>query len=114
MLRTRSHSRQKKCHIRVGLQDVTVQIRAVKAIYNHRSLRGTSYRKRNRTRHDQPQAKRTNRSVLRMTVLLMIFDTPEPLNEEEMVEIRRQAGERIGLWRKHALYDTFALLLNCA
>ena len=49
-----------------------------------------------------------------MTVLLMIFDTPEPLNEEEMVEIRRQAGERIGLWRKRALYSTVALLLNCA
>jgi hypothetical protein len=49
-----------------------------------------------------------------MTVLLTIFDTPEPLNDEEMVEVREYAGERIRLWRRRALYSTVALLLSSA
>ena len=49
-----------------------------------------------------------------MSILLMIFDTPEPLNDEEMVEVRKYAGRRIRLWRRRSLYSAVALLLSCA
>jgi hypothetical protein len=43
-----------------------------------------------------------------------IFDSERPLSDHEMLEVRQYARERIGLWRKRALYSTVALLLSCA
>jgi hypothetical protein len=34
--------------------------------------------------------------------------------DEEIVEIRKIARKRIGLWRKRSLYSALALLLSCA
>jgi hypothetical protein len=44
----------------------------------------------------------------------MIFGTPEPLSDKEMVEVRQYAEERIRLWRKRSLYSVGALLLSSA
>jgi hypothetical protein len=46
--------------------------------------------------------------------MMTIFDTDSPLSDADMVEIREYAKERIGLWRKRALYSAVALFLSCA
>ena len=45
--------------------------------------------------------------------VMTIFDAESPLSDEEIVEVRQYARERIGLWRKRSLYSTVALLLSC-
>jgi hypothetical protein len=45
---------------------------------------------------------------------MTIFDAESPLSDEEIVEVRQYARERIGLWRKRSLYSVVALLLSCA
>ena len=46
--------------------------------------------------------------------MVTIFDSESPLSEQEMLEVRQYARERIGLWRKRSLYSSAALLLSCA
>jgi hypothetical protein len=46
--------------------------------------------------------------------MLTIFDSESPLSEQEMLEVREYAKERIGLWRRRSIYSTVALLLSCA
>jgi hypothetical protein len=45
---------------------------------------------------------------------MTIFDTESPLSDEELIEVRQYARERIGVWRRRSLYSTVALLLSCA
>jgi len=46
--------------------------------------------------------------------MLTIFDSESPLSEQEMLEVRQYARERIGLWRRRSVYSTVAFLLSCA
>jgi hypothetical protein len=46
--------------------------------------------------------------------MLTIFDSESPLSEQEMLEVRDYAKERIGLWRRRSMCATVALLLSCA
>ena len=46
--------------------------------------------------------------------MMTIFDTERPLSDEELVEVRQYARERIGLWRRRSLYSAVALLVSCA
>jgi hypothetical protein len=46
--------------------------------------------------------------------VMTIFDAESPLSDEEIVEVRQYARERIGLWRQRSLYSVVALLLSCA
>jgi hypothetical protein len=46
--------------------------------------------------------------------MLTIFDSESPLSDQEMLEVRRYARERIGLWRRRSIYSTVAFLLSCA
>jgi hypothetical protein len=46
--------------------------------------------------------------------MMTIFDTESPLSDEELVEARQCARERIGLWRRRSLYSAVALVLSCA
>ena len=46
--------------------------------------------------------------------MMTIFDSESPLTDEEMLEVRQYARERIDLWRRRALYSVGALLLSCA
>jgi membrane protease YdiL (CAAX protease family) len=43
-----------------------------------------------------------------------IFDSESPLSDQGMLEVRQYAKERIGLWRRRAIYSTVALLLSSA
>ena len=43
-----------------------------------------------------------------------IFDSESPLSEQEMLEVREYAKERIRLWRRHSIYSVVALLASCA
>jgi len=54
--------------------------------------------------------------AFRYTALHMvtIFDSDSPLSDQDMLEVRQYAKERIGLWRKRSIYSTVALLLSCA
>jgi hypothetical protein len=45
---------------------------------------------------------------------MTLFDAESPLSDEEMIEVRQYASERISLWRKRALYSISGLLLSCA
>jgi hypothetical protein len=49
-----------------------------------------------------------------MGSVMTIFDAESPLSDEEIVEVRQYARERIGLWRQRSLYSVVALLLSCA
>jgi hypothetical protein len=46
--------------------------------------------------------------------MLMIFDSENPLSDEEMLEVRQYARQRIVRWRRLAIYSTVAFLLSCA
>jgi hypothetical protein len=46
--------------------------------------------------------------------MVTIFDSDSPLSDQDMLEVRQYAKERIGLWRKRSIYSTVALLLSCA
>jgi hypothetical protein len=46
--------------------------------------------------------------------MLMIFDSESPLSEQEMLEVREYAKERIGLWRRRSIYSVVALATSCA
>jgi hypothetical protein len=46
--------------------------------------------------------------------MLTIFDSESPLSNEEMLEVRQFAKERIGLWRRRFVYSIVALVLACA
>jgi len=46
--------------------------------------------------------------------MLAIFDAESPLSDEEMLEVREYAKERIGLWRRRSIYSVAALLASCA
>jgi hypothetical protein len=46
--------------------------------------------------------------------MLTIFDSESPPSNEEMLEVRQYAKERIGLWRRRSIYSTIAFLLSCA
>jgi membrane protease YdiL (CAAX protease family) len=43
-----------------------------------------------------------------------IFDSENPLSDQEMLEVKQFAEEHIGLWRKRSIYSPVALLLSCA
>jgi cation transport ATPase len=45
--------------------------------------------------------------------MLTIFDTEGPLSDEDMLEVRQYASERIAAWRRRSLYSTMALVLTC-
>ena len=46
--------------------------------------------------------------------MLTIFDSESPLSDEDMLEVRQFANERISLWRRRSLYSALALLVSCA
>lgn len=46
--------------------------------------------------------------------MLTIFEAPEPISDEELIEIRQYAGENIRVWKGRALYSALALFLSCA
>jgi hypothetical protein len=46
--------------------------------------------------------------------MLMIFDSESLLSDQEMLEVRQYARERICLWRRRSIYSTAAFLLSCA
>jgi hypothetical protein len=46
--------------------------------------------------------------------MLTIFDSESPLSEQEMLEVREYAKERIGLWRRRSIYSVVALATSCA
>jgi len=46
--------------------------------------------------------------------MLTMLDSESPLSDQEMLEVRQCAKERIGLWRRRSIYSTVALLLSCA
>ena len=46
--------------------------------------------------------------------MLTIFDSVSPLSDEDMLEVRQFATERIVLWRRRSLYAAVALLASCA
>jgi membrane protease YdiL (CAAX protease family) len=46
--------------------------------------------------------------------MVTILDSESPLSDQEMLEVRQYAKERIGLWRRRSIYSTVALLLSCA
>src|SRR5271168_5190176 len=44
-----------------------------------------------------------------------IFDASEdPLNDEEVGEVRQYANERIRLWKRRSVYSGLAFFLSCA
>ena len=46
--------------------------------------------------------------------MLTIFDSDSPLSEQEVLEVREYAKERIGRWRRRSIYSIVALLASCA
>jgi len=46
--------------------------------------------------------------------MMTIFDSESPLSDQEMLEVREYAEERIGLWRKRSIYSVVAVLASCA
>lgn len=46
--------------------------------------------------------------------MFTIFDSESPLSEQEILEVRQYASERIAGWRRRSLYSTVALVLTCA
>jgi hypothetical protein len=49
-----------------------------------------------------------------MLTIPTIFDSESPLSNQEVLEVRQYAKERIGIWRRRSLYSAVALLLSCA
>jgi hypothetical protein len=46
--------------------------------------------------------------------MLTIFDSEDPLSDQEMLEVQQYAKEHIGLWRRRSICSIVALVLSCS